>query len=256
MPDKRILAQRGLVEVTFTLPPQVTASAVELVGDFTSWTAVPMDRREDGGWETRLELAPGRSYQYRFRIDGDRWENDWEADEYRSNDFGQDNSVLHTPSLDAMTLEATSQTPPRPADSGDESPAGAARQSAAAPKKSGAARKSASATATATGKASAAAPKKSGAARKSASASAPKKSASPAKKASPGGAGGKASPAAGKKKGARVDGGKPPAGAGARKGDGAAARTKPAGAAKAEPGRASDGSVPDASPPAPPTAEF
>jgi hypothetical protein len=43
-----------------------------------------------------LELAPGKAYQFRYLLDGDRWENDWRADRYVPNPYGGDNSVVLT----------------------------------------------------------------------------------------------------------------------------------------------------------------
>lgn len=108
MPEKRILPERGVVEVTFTMPAEVGAGRIELVGDFTNWNAVDMKRQQDGGWALTLELPPGRRYEYRYRIDEARWENDWRADEYVANQHGQDNSVVVTPPLDASNLDGTS----------------------------------------------------------------------------------------------------------------------------------------------------
>jgi 1,4-alpha-glucan branching enzyme len=99
MAYKEPLAEQGIVRVTFTLPPEVEGRVIHLVGEFTGWEGTPMERQGDGSWKTVVDLAPGRSYQYRFQIDGVRWENDWDADNYVANPFGQDNSVVETPSL-------------------------------------------------------------------------------------------------------------------------------------------------------------
>lgn len=107
MPEKRILPERGVVEVTFTMPAEVGAGRIELVGDFTNWNAVDMERQQDGGWALTLELPPSRRYEYRYRIDEARWENDWRADDYVANQHGQDNSVVVTPAI-----HATSSSPP------------------------------------------------------------------------------------------------------------------------------------------------
>ena len=32
--------------------------------------------------------------QYRYLLDGARWENDWQADKYLRNEYGGDNSVV------------------------------------------------------------------------------------------------------------------------------------------------------------------
>ena len=48
----------------------------------------------DIGKSVTLDLDAGRTYAYRFWIDGDRWENDWRADAYAPNEFGGDDSIL------------------------------------------------------------------------------------------------------------------------------------------------------------------
>ncbi|MEX0892569.1 MAG: isoamylase early set domain-containing protein [Gemmatimonadota bacterium] len=100
MPRKQPLPDKGIVRVTFTLPAEVEGRVVHLAGEFTGWEGTPMERQTDGSWQTVVDLAPGRSYQYRYQIDGIRWENDWEADHYVGNPFGQDNSVVETPPLE------------------------------------------------------------------------------------------------------------------------------------------------------------
>ena len=58
--------------------------------------------REGDELVARLALAPGRTYRYRYLLDGDRWENDWNADAYVPNGFGGEDSVL----------DLTATTPP------------------------------------------------------------------------------------------------------------------------------------------------
>jgi hypothetical protein len=90
------VAVAALVEVAFTLPAEVRADSVELCGDFTGWSAnaIPLDRDSDGSWRTTVALEPGRSYRFRYLLDGERWENAWQADEYLPNDFGGTDSVI------------------------------------------------------------------------------------------------------------------------------------------------------------------
>jgi hypothetical protein len=66
-----------------------------VVGDFNDWShdAHPMERDGDQ-FIARIPLPPGRSYRYRYLLDGARWENDWSADGYEPNEFGGDDSVL------------------------------------------------------------------------------------------------------------------------------------------------------------------
>ncbi len=96
MPSKRYSQDRQTCQVTFTLPASVGASSAWLCGDFNDWDpdTDPMKRAKDGSFKLVMRLAAQRTYRYRFLLDGDRWENDWEADRYEPNDFGEDDSVL------------------------------------------------------------------------------------------------------------------------------------------------------------------
>jgi hypothetical protein len=96
MADDLVPAEPPTVEVTFTLPSEVGAADVLLCGDFNGWTAAPtpLARGNDGAWQVTLPLEPGNSYHYRYLLDGQRWENAWQADRYEPNPFGSDNSVV------------------------------------------------------------------------------------------------------------------------------------------------------------------
>jgi len=82
--------------VTFQLPAGVQATTAALCGDFNDWDAGkhPMKRKKDGSFSASLFLKPGQSYRFRYLLDGERWENEWEADEYLPNQFGSDDSVV------------------------------------------------------------------------------------------------------------------------------------------------------------------
>ena len=92
--DKQQGSTRGTTSVTFRIPAQAGASKAQLVGDFNDWTPTDMQLAEDGGYVISLELAPGRSYRFRYLLDDRRWENDWQADRYVPNEFGGDDSVI------------------------------------------------------------------------------------------------------------------------------------------------------------------
>jgi hypothetical protein len=48
------------------------ANSVDVMGDFTDWNALPLARRGDGIWETRLQLTAG-VHRLNVRIDGGPW---------------------------------------------------------------------------------------------------------------------------------------------------------------------------------------
>lgn len=99
MLEKQYSEARQTCTVTFTLPEAIQAERACLVGEFNDWdaTATPMTRGEDGIYRATLDLEPGREYQFRYLVDGEHWHNDWHADAYVPNGFGEDNGVVVTP---------------------------------------------------------------------------------------------------------------------------------------------------------------
>ena len=93
MLNRKYIKSRDVWKVTFGVDFMPDASQVELAGDFNNWQPSTMERNKSGVFALTLDLKPGRSYQYRYIIDG-RWENDWAADRYEPNEFGADNSVI------------------------------------------------------------------------------------------------------------------------------------------------------------------
>jgi 1,4-alpha-glucan branching enzyme len=96
---KKYLKNKPLCKVTFSLPQKAAQSAktVNLVGEFNDWDkqATPMKKLKDGSFTEVLDLETGREYQFRYLIDGETWENDWEADKYIFSHFGVcENSVV------------------------------------------------------------------------------------------------------------------------------------------------------------------
>ena len=53
-----------------------------------------MKRYKDGNFKASVTLKAGKQYRFRYLLDGDRWENDWQADAYVPNDFGTDDSIV------------------------------------------------------------------------------------------------------------------------------------------------------------------
>lgn len=74
-----------------------TAESVELIGDFTGWEGLHMQRkdpdRDTGRWIIAIKLAEGR-YEYGFLIDGNQWVADPTALAHRPDGFGNENALL------------------------------------------------------------------------------------------------------------------------------------------------------------------
>lgn len=96
---KKHVTGQGLCMVTFRFPSVAAkhAKSVCIVGDFNGWNirANPMKKTKNGDYTVTLALEPGKDYQFRYLIDETKWENDWNADKYVKNPYGDsDNSVV------------------------------------------------------------------------------------------------------------------------------------------------------------------
>jgi 1,4-alpha-glucan branching enzyme len=100
MPDE----DDELVEVTFRLSQSDGVHIATVVGDFNEWSASATPMHDDGtGFVATVRLPVGRSYRYRFLVDGERWENDWHADAYVPNNFGGHDCVVRVLPPDEIT---------------------------------------------------------------------------------------------------------------------------------------------------------
>lgn len=84
-------------KITFMLPKEAVTNAetVAVLGDFNNWqNGVSLLKQKDGSFKTAVDLEKGRSYEYRFLINGEKWENDWSAEAYAPTPFGTFNSVV------------------------------------------------------------------------------------------------------------------------------------------------------------------
>lgn len=99
MIKKQFLKSKPICKVTFTLPAEAAADAqkVELVGDFSKWGKEPIEMKKlkNGTFKTTVDLEVGKDYEFRYLIDGKKWENAWNADAYVPNKLTyEDNSVV------------------------------------------------------------------------------------------------------------------------------------------------------------------
>ncbi|WAC10187.1 isoamylase early set domain-containing protein [Dyadobacter pollutisoli] len=83
---KQFVKSKSIYKVTFTVPAEAAAEAkkVALVGEFNGWNpeeAIALKKQKDGSFKAILELGAGE-YQFRYILNDEKWENDWEADKY------------------------------------------------------------------------------------------------------------------------------------------------------------------------------
>ena len=86
-------------KVTFQIPAEIMGDAKSacVVGNFNNWSVEENPLKISKGIASgSVTLPVGQEFEYKFVIDGNRWENDPYADSYVSNEFGEANSILHT----------------------------------------------------------------------------------------------------------------------------------------------------------------
>lgn len=89
--------QPGHVRIVFELPSCIWADRIFLTGDFNDWRQddIRLQQDRNGVWQASIDLPMGRTYQFRYLIDG-QWRTDSHADGYATNEFGTENSVVIT----------------------------------------------------------------------------------------------------------------------------------------------------------------
>lgn len=97
MLNKTFTPKKTVCKVKFSIPKDWAKKKVVLVGDFNDWKLDTDQLKEKkDAWEIELRLKPESTYRFKYYIDDERWENDENADEYVSNNFGTEDSIVHT----------------------------------------------------------------------------------------------------------------------------------------------------------------
>jgi CHAD domain-containing protein len=109
----------GTAAVTFTLPAAVGARRAAVCGEWNNWSPYrDVMKQVEDGFSLTLELAIGRTYRFRYLLDGHRWENDWSADSYVPNNHGGEDSLVDLTAFADLEptppLEPPPSTPPPP----------------------------------------------------------------------------------------------------------------------------------------------
>ncbi|MCQ2591420.1 MAG: isoamylase early set domain-containing protein [Treponema sp.] len=98
---KTFSKDKAICKVKFTVSAEAAqgANTINIAGDFNSWSSVdtPLKKAKDGSFSVTLELPVDKEFQFRYLLDGTRWENDWAADKYIPAPYSNaDNSVVVT----------------------------------------------------------------------------------------------------------------------------------------------------------------
>lgn len=99
---KRFLKSKPQVKVTFEVEKEVAAAAeqVFLLAEFNNWQPLELQKFKNGKFKATLDIPTDNQaefeYKYRFvNADGsEAFENDIQADGYKRNEFGTENSVI------------------------------------------------------------------------------------------------------------------------------------------------------------------
>jgi 1,4-alpha-glucan branching enzyme len=97
MINKKFFKTKDEVEVTFEVDVPAEYSTVAIVADFLNWKPEPMKRMaKTSVYKFKTRLPKNGEFQFRYLLDGSTWSNDPQADQYISNSFGDDNSLIST----------------------------------------------------------------------------------------------------------------------------------------------------------------
>jgi len=96
--EKKYLKSKPVCKVKFVAPQPLAESAqkIYLAAEFNNWEyeATQLKKQKNGEYATTIDLAPGE-YAYRYVLDGEQWENDYDADKYVPSGLGSiENSVV------------------------------------------------------------------------------------------------------------------------------------------------------------------
>lgn len=85
--------------VKFTVSKEAAGGAktISIAGDWNSWSSTEqqLKKGKTGDFSISVKLETGKEYQFRYLMDGSRWENDWAADKYIPAPYSStDNSVV------------------------------------------------------------------------------------------------------------------------------------------------------------------
>lgn len=96
MISKAVSKSGGKTKVTFKVVPDEGTTSVAVLGEFNDWNPEThrLSRRKDGSFSGAVSLVSGKSYRFRYLIDGAIWLNDEAADSYAANRFGGQDGVV------------------------------------------------------------------------------------------------------------------------------------------------------------------
>lgn len=99
---KRFLKSKPQVKVTFEVEKEAAAQAEQifLLAEFNDWQPLELQKFKNGKFKATLDVPTDNKteFEYKYKLvnaDGsEMFENDAQADGYKRNEFGSENSVL------------------------------------------------------------------------------------------------------------------------------------------------------------------
>lgn len=96
MLKKKFFKTKSEAEVTFEFSRDDIKS-VALAGEFNEWKPRKMNYvKKDKVFRAKLRLPNDTAFRFKYLLDNETWENDYQADEYVPNSFGTEDSVVIT----------------------------------------------------------------------------------------------------------------------------------------------------------------
>lgn len=91
---KQFLKSKPVCKVTFTVEA-TDADKVSVCGDFNNWdqSKHELKKLKNGNFKGTIDLDIENTYEFKYLVDGN-WVNEEQADSYKFNEFGGENSVL------------------------------------------------------------------------------------------------------------------------------------------------------------------
>jgi hypothetical protein len=109
---KNYVPAKGICKVTFSYPTTDGVQSVQVLGDFNNWDSkvAPKMKKSKIEFSTAIELAAGKTYEFKYLLNNEQWENDINADQYLSSPYaGITNSVLVIDAVAAPAIAKASK---------------------------------------------------------------------------------------------------------------------------------------------------
>ena len=109
---KNYVPAKGICKVTFSYPTTEGVQSVQVLGDFNNWDSkvAPKMKKSKTEFSTAIELAAGKTYEFKYLLNNEHWENEINADQYLSSPYaGITNSVLVIDAVDTPAIAKASK---------------------------------------------------------------------------------------------------------------------------------------------------